>query len=180
MKALRANAPALVLVAASMVAMLLTTQVAQARSSDRNQPMDIESGNADYSLNESRPTVLAGGVSIAQGTLRISASRADLTQRNGDPVRAVLTGGPVKLSQQLDNGTPMTAVAAKVDYDLVTEIVVFTGNVSLQQPSGSLSGQRVVYNMRTGQVTSGGQGNGRVKMRIQPKNSPAPAAQAGG
>jgi lipopolysaccharide export system protein LptA len=104
--------------------------------------------------------------------LRINASRADITQRNGDPVRAVLTGSPVKLSQQLDNGTPMNAAASKVDYDLHADIVVFTGNVSIQQPSGSLSGQRVVYNMKTGQVTSGGQGSGRVKMRILPRNAP--------
>ena len=42
-------------------------------------------------------------------------------------------------------------------------------NVDIQQPRGSLAGERVVYNMSTGQVTSGGQGNGRVKMRILPK-----------
>ena len=140
--------------------------------------MDIESGNADYSMNESRPTVLSGGVTIVQGTLRINASRADITQRNGDPVRAVLTGGPVKLSQQLDNGTPMSAVASKVDYDLQGDIVVFTGNVSIQQPSGSLAGQRVVYNMKTGQVTSGSPGS-RTKMRILPRNAARPPAGGG-
>lgn len=160
------------LLAASLAAASLLLSTAHARSSDRNQPMDIESGDADYSMNESRPTVLSGGVTISQGTLRINASRADITQRNGDPVRAVLTGSPVKLSQQLDNGTPMNAAASKVDYDLHADIVVFTGNVSIQQPSGSLSGQRVVYNMKTGQVTSGGQGSGRVKMRILPRNAP--------
>jgi lipopolysaccharide export system protein LptA len=56
---------------------------------------------------------------------------------------------------------------------------VFTGNVSIQQPTGSLAGQRGVYNMKTGQVSSGGPGNGRVKMRIQPKNAPA-RPQGGG
>ena len=176
MKTLPASLLALLLVAAA-------PSIALARSSDRNQPMDIDAGNADYSMNESRPTVLSGGVIIVQGTLRIDANRADITQRDGDPVRAVLTGGPVKLNQQLDNGTPMSAVASKVDYDLTTEIVVFTGSVSIQQPSGSLSGERVVYNMKTGQVNSGGQGSGRVKMRIQPKNAapkPAPAQPAGG
>ncbi len=165
------NAPPASLLALLLVA-AITPSTVQARSADRNQPMDIESGDADYSMNESRPTVLSGGVTIAQGTLRISANRADITRRNGDPVRAILTGGPVKLNQQLDNGTPMSAVASKVDYDLKADVVVFTGNVSIQQPTGSLSGQRVVYNMKTGQVTSGGAGNGRVKMRIQPKNAP--------
>ena len=172
MKALPANALSLLLAVASLVAVLAPC-AAHARSSDRNKAMDIDAGNLAYSLDANGSTVFSDGVSIVQGTLRINSSRADITQRNGEPVRAVLTGGPVKLNQQLDNGTPMSAVAGKVDYDLVTEIVVFTGNVDLQQPSGSLSGQRVVYNMRTGQVTSGGAGAGRVKMRIQPKNAPA-------
>jgi len=82
----------------------------------------------------------------------------------------VLTGGPVVLKQQMDDGTPMTARASKVDYNLQTEIVVFTGNVSIEQPRGTMSGERVVYNLKTGQVNSGGEGAGRVKMRIQPKS----------
>ncbi|MFD0739357.1 lipopolysaccharide transport periplasmic protein LptA [Lysobacter koreensis] len=175
MKALPASLLALLLAAVSTA-----PTVVLARSSDRNQPMDIDAGNADYSMDEKRPTVLSGGVTITQGSLRITSSRADITQRRGDPVRAVLTGAPVKLNQQLDNGTPMSAVASRIDYDLTTEIVVLTGSVSIQQPSGSLSGQRVVYNMKTGQVQSGGQGSGRVKMRIQPKNAPATPAPTSG
>ena len=173
---------------ASLLAILLATVCAMptaalARSSDRSKPMDIDAGASDYSLDDSRPTVLTGGVVITQGTLAINASRAEITQRNGEPVRALLTGGPVKLNQQLDDGTPMSALANRIDYDLKTEIVVFTGNVNIQQPRGTLSGERVVYNMRSGQVTSGGPGNGRVKMRIQPKNaaaSPAPTTPQGG
>ena len=45
-------------------------------------------------------------------------------------------------------------------------------SAQMVNPRGSLSGQRVVYNMKTGDVTSGGQGNGRVKMRILPRNAP--------
>lgn len=174
MKALHAS-----LLAILLAAVCALPTAALARSSDRNKPMDIDAGASDYSLSDSRPTVLTGGVVITQGTLSINASRAEITQRNGDPVRALLTGGPVKLSQQLDDGTPMSALANRIDYDLQTEIVVFTGKVSIQQPRGTLSGERVVYNMRSGQVTSGGAGNGRVKMRIQPKGAPA-IPQGGG
>jgi len=164
---------------AAAIALLLATALvpasALARSSDRRQAMDIESDNGDASLDESRPSILSGNVKITQGSLKIGAGRAEITQRNGDPVRAILTGGPVTLSQQLDDGTPMTARANTVDYNMVTEVVVFTGAVTITQPRGSLSGARVVYNMKTGQVTSGGGQNGRVKMRILPRS-----AQAGG
>ena len=43
-----------------------------------------------------------------------------------------------------------------VDYDMRNEVIVFTGNVSIAQQRGSLSGERVVYNLKTGQLESGG------------------------
>jgi lipopolysaccharide export system protein LptA len=158
------------LAAFGAIALLLASGAAWSRSSDRNQPMDIDGGAAEYSVDDNRPTIISGGVTISQGTLRIQATRAEITMRGGDPVRAVLTGGPVRLSQQLDDGTPMNATAARVDYDLKGETVVFTGAVNITQPRGSLSGGRVTYNMRSGQVNTGSpESGGRVKMRILPR-----------
>ena len=91
----------------------------------------------------------------------------------------MFTGGPVTLKQELDDGTPMSARADKVDYSLKTEVVVFTGNVTINNQRGTLSGQRVVYNLKTGNVESGGEGGGKVKVRILPKSAqPAPGGGA--
>jgi len=156
---------------AVLLALALMPATVFARTSDRNKPMDIDAGKSDYSMDDSRPTVLSGGVIITQGTLEIRADQAVITSANGDPVRVVLTGSPVTLKQELDDGKQMDAVAKKVDYDLKSEIVVFTGGVNIRQPSGSIAGERVVYNMKTGQVQGGGQDAGRVKIRIVPKNT---------
>jgi lipopolysaccharide export system protein LptA len=146
-----------------------------ARSSDRQKPMDIEAGRQSGTLTGDSVNQLSGGVHITQGSLDITSSAATITLAGGDPTRAVFTGGPVALKQELDDGTPMSARADNVDYNLKTEIVVFTGNVSITNPRGSLSGQRVVYNLKTGNVESGGEGSGKVKVRILPKS-----AQGGG
>jgi lipopolysaccharide export system protein LptA len=146
-----------------------------ARSSDRQKPMDIEAGRQSGTLTGDSVNQLSGGVHITQGSLDITSSAATITLAGGDPTRAVFTGGPVALKQELDDGTPMSARADNVDYNLKTEIVVFTGNVSISNPRGSLSGQRVVYNLKTGNVESGGEGGGKVKVRILPKS-----AQGGG
>lgn len=163
------------------VAGLLAVAVAGsalARSSDRNQPMDIDAGRQEGTFDGDSVNILTGGVSIRQGTLDIRSARAEITLVGGDPTRALLTGSPVTLKQQMDDGTPMTARANQVDYNLRTEVVVFTGNVRIEQPRGSMSGERVVYNLQTGRVESGGEGNGRVRMRIMPRNArPAEAAQ---
>ena len=160
-------------IVAGVSATLLLAPGAWARSSDRSQAMDIEAGSTSGTLDDRQPTVLSNGVTISQGSLQIEASTATITTRGGDPVRAVLTGGPVKLQQQLDDGTPMNATANKVDYDLTTEVVIFTDQVNIQQPRGSLSGPRVVYNMKTGMVNSSSDSSGRVKMRIQPRQPAA-------
>lgn len=146
-----------------------------ARSSDRQKPMDIEAGRQSGTLTGDSVNQLSGGVHITQGSLDITANGATITLSGGDPTRAVFAGGPVSLKQELDDGTPMSARADNVDYNLKTEIVVFTGNVSITNPRGSLSGQRVVYNLKTGNVESGGEGSGKVKVRILPKS-----AQGGG
>lgn len=160
------------------VILTVTATIASARTNDRKQPMDIEAGRQVGTFSGDSVNTLSGGVHITQGSLDIQSSTARITLAAGDPVRAVFNGGPVKLKQQMDDGSPMNASAKGVDYNLKSEIVVFTGDVHLQQPSGSLSGERVVYNLKTGSLEGGGEGNGRVKMRILPSGSKAPAAQA--
>lgn len=150
---------------------------AHARSSDRNQPMDIEAAQSVCSLGGNDSCTLTGNVTMTQGSLRVVAAKAVIEQTGGDPSRALLSGG-VTLRQTLDDGNQINATANNVDYNLKTEVVVFTGNVEIRQQRGSTSGQRIAYNMKTGQVESGGAGNGRVKMRILPKSAQGSAPKA--
>lgn len=165
------NRPApLLLACASAMALLLAAAPAEARRSDRNQPMNIDANSSEFSTDGSRPSLLRGNVVITQGTLRINASQADIHQnRSGDIVRIVLRGGPATLRQELDDGTPMNVRASQIDYNHQTEVAVFTGNVQVSQPRGSLAGERVTYNMATGQVQGGGGEGSRVRMTIQPR-----------
>lgn len=157
-------------------ALALTPPAAEARKSDRNQPMDIDAGRHEGVFDDSAPTVLSQGVVITQGTLDIRADRADIHTRGGDISRAVLTGTPAVMRQELDDGAPMTARARRIDYDMRTEIVTLTGGAFVEQPRGSMKSERIVYNMQTGRVESGGENAGRVQMRFEPRN-PAPQDQ---
>lgn len=168
-----------VLPARLLLALLMAgvASTAGARSNDRSQPMDAEANQNTCTLGDAGQCVMTGNVQINQGSLDISAAKATVFRSGGDISRALLSGSPVVLKQQMDDGTPMTAHASNVDYNLTTDVVIFTGDVVIQQPRGTMSGQRVVYNLKTGSVDSGGEGNGRVKMRIMPRNvQPAPAA----
>jgi lipopolysaccharide export system protein LptA len=163
-----------------LFAAALAAGPADARKSDRNKEMVIDAGQSTGVLSDNSVSVLSGGVHITQGSLDIKSSTASITLGDGDPIRAVFSGGPVVLKQVLDDGTPMSARASTIDYNMQTEIVVFTGEVSIEQPRGSMSGERVVYNLQTGNVESGGEGSGRVRMRILPRGSRAGTTEPAG
>ena len=146
--------------------------LAWAKSSDRNQPIFLDSNNQEGVMDGNSTNVWTGNVTLKQGTLDIAAQRAELTQRNGDPSKAVFTGSPVKLRQQQDDGTWMDATANRIEYDMASEIITLIGNYTVKSPRGSNSGQRMVYNTRTGNIKSGGDGT-RVRTVIQPKSAGA-------
>lgn len=158
------------------LALCLAAGVASAKTSDRNQTMHVSANGSDCSLADNAPCLLIGDVRINQGTLEIHADRADMRRKGGEPSQAKLTGSPARMKQQADDGGWMNASAAQIDYDLASDTIVLTGNASVQQPGkGSITGGRIVYNTRTGQVQSGGDaGGGRVNMTFEPKNK-APA-----
>src|SRR5690606_13936752 len=147
---------------------------AWAKSSDRNKPMNVTANSSDCSVDESKPCILSGSVHITQGTLDIQSAKADV-RRGGDQQVIKLTGSPVQMKQQMDDGGWMNATAAQIDYDQNRDTVVFSGNAVVKQPGkGSISGERIVYNMATGQVQSGAAaGGGRVNMTFEPKNKSA-------
>ncbi|HSD15994.1 MAG TPA: lipopolysaccharide transport periplasmic protein LptA [Thermomonas sp.] len=159
------------------LALALAGGGADARTTDRNQPMDIEAAHQVCGLGANDSCTYTD-VTMIQGTLRIKAAKAVIYQVNGDMSRVQMSGG-VTLHQQLDDGTNFDSRSSSVDYDLRNDVVVFTGNVAITQQRGTLNGERVVYNMKTDQIESGGNGNGRVKMTILPKSAQGAPAKAG-
>jgi lipopolysaccharide export system protein LptA len=160
--------------ASALAVCLLPVFAAQARSSDRNEPMNIRSNHAIGTLDDNGTSVLTGDVTITQGTLDIRAAKADIQQRGGEPSRAILTGSQAVMKQTMDDGSPMTAKADRIEYDLLSDVVVLIGNYSITTPRGTTRGQRLTYDLKSGRIESGGQGNGPVTMTIQPKSRQTP------
>jgi len=155
------------------IALLLATAPAMgalAKSSDRNQSTTIDAGHSNGNLEGNGKTVLSQGVLITQGSLKIESAAADVYMADGEIARAVFTGKQVKLRQQLDDGTWMDATADTVDYDLRKETLTMTGNYTVKTARGSNSGQRMTYNLKSGNVESGGDGS-RVITVIPPKSA---------
>ena len=166
------------LLASAALLLLLPLADAGAKSSDRNQAMTIDSGSQSGNMEGNGKTVLGGGVVVTQGTLEIRSAAAEIYMADGEISRSVFTGKQVKMKQQMDDGTWMDAQADRVEYDMKTETITFIGNYTVKSDRGSNSGQRMVYNTKTGNMESGGDGT-RVHTVIQPKNKTATPAPQG-
>ncbi len=151
-----------------LAAALVGASPAQARSTDRNQPMDIDADGVDAQLDDDSVTTLTGNVRIRQGSLDVRADRGEVHRGGGEIRRLVLTGAPATLHQINDSGEAMDASARQIVYTVDDDIMVLTGDVLVRQPRGDLRGQTVKYNLATGRLDGGGDG-GRVSMRILPK-----------
>ncbi|PKM05101.1 MAG: lipopolysaccharide transport periplasmic protein LptA, partial [Gammaproteobacteria bacterium HGW-Gammaproteobacteria-5] len=135
-------------------------------------PLDIEADALDGTLDEDGTANLKGNVHITQGTMDVYADLATITRVAGDFNRVVFQGKPAKLNQINDDGTQMRAQAQRIDYNVDTDIVVLTGAVVVEQERGTLRGERVTYNLTSGELDSGGNG-GRIQMKILPKDKTA-------
>ena len=153
----------------------LATSSAQALQSDREQAMDISAETTDATLGENGRALLRGNVVIVQGTLKMESTSATVEKAAGAIKRAVLEGAPVRLQQALDAGGQMQARARNIDYDVISEVLLLTGDVVVTQPEGDLRGERIRYDLKSGRLEGGGNG-GRVQMRIPPKAA-KPAAE---
>jgi lipopolysaccharide export system protein LptA len=165
------------LLAASTLALAALLPFAlQAKSSDRNAPMDVEADRTDATLDDNSESILTGNVRITQGTLDVGADRAVIHRKAGEISQVVLTGAPATLKQLSDDNEPMNARASQIVYTLTSDVVVLTGGVVIEQPRGNLRGETIKYDLKSGRVEGGGDGK-RVQMRIMPKTQPAAGAK---
>ena len=152
-----------------VLALLMLPLAALARTSDRNQPMNIDSATNDCNLTDDDGKCrFTGNVVITQGSLEVRADSADVFRKAGEVDRIVLTGRPATMKQTMDDGAPMNAKADNIEYRVREDTIILTGNYTVDSPKGSNAGQRMVYNTKTGNMQSGGDGT-RVRTVIQPK-----------
>lgn len=158
------------LAALALLAVALAAGTAHARSDDRSQPMRINADDVDGILQDDADVNLSGNVRITQGTLDIRADRAKVIMRSGEISHVTLWGSPARLRQVDDAGNPMDASARQFDYDMSGDVILLQQDVSVVQPRGTITGEKLVYNLTTSRVNAGAAGS-RVELLIQPRTA---------
>lgn len=159
--------------------MLAMGGLAQAKQTDKNQPIHINAGTFAGSQDSGKIT-FSGSVTMDQGTFHADGAKATGYTDPDDTSqwqRVVLTGGPAHFRQTQDNGTLVHGQAATIDYKVSENTVILTGDASVvQEGRGDFHGNRLVYNTDSGEIRGTPAAGGRVHITLQPRSKPAPAS----
>ena len=139
-----------------------------ALETDRQQPLEVNADSTDGSLGDGIAT-LKGNVEIRQGTMLIRSDIAEVEKVDGRVRKFELNGSPVHLQQEIEEEGLVIAEAKNVVYMVATGIVTLTGEADVIHPQYHISGEVLEYDMNTQHFQgSGGDGNGRIRIRLEP------------
>lgn len=126
------------LLAASLPALALT--------GDTDQPIHIESDQQSLDMQGNIVT-FTGNVIVTQGSIKINADKVVVTRPGGEKGKEVIDGygNPATFYQMQDNGKPVKGHAAKMHYELQSDLVVLTGNAYLEQVDSNIKGDKITY-----------------------------------
>lgn len=164
---------------AVLVAAFCACGVAQAKQSDKDQPININASSFAGS-QDSGKIVFTGSVTMDQGTFHADGAQATGYTDPDDTSqwqRVVLVGSPAHFQQTQDSGTLVHGQGTTIDYRVSENTVILTGNaVVVQQGKGEFHGEKLVYNTDTGEIQGSPVTGGRVHITLQPRSKPAPAS----
>ncbi len=146
-------------------------------------PLNIDAGKLDY-FDKEQKLIYSGSVIVVNGPSTLKASKLTIYLENkgtggnvpaaegqatSDKVKHIDAEGPVTMVSKDQVGT-----GDKGSYDRAENKVYLTGNVVLTQGESVTKGDRLIYDVATGQavVQAGGsaQSSGRVHSIFTPKN----------
>ena len=164
-----------------LITAMLACGLAQAKQTDKNQPININA-NAFAGSQDSGKITFTGSVTMDQGSFHADGAKATgYTDPNDTSQwqRVVLTGSPAHFRQTQDNGTLVHGQALTIDYKVSENTVVLTGDAGVvQEGRGEFHGNQLVYNTDRGEIQGTPAAGGRVHITLQPRSKPAPAKPA--
>ena len=151
-----------------MLALLLTSDFSFALENDKQQPINIESSQAEADYKNGT-TTYTGNVLLTQGSLKIQADQL-IIYRGDKRVNSIISKGlPARFQQQpFINKPPVYANALTITYDLTKEILLLEGDVFIELDGSTHQGKRYEYNLQNQMLSAVGDSDNRVKVTFDP------------
>lgn len=143
---------------------MLLIGLATAAEAQQSGPIGVEADNVVHD-GERNASHLQGGVRITRGQMEVTADEGFAYRGNNGYERVELFGAPVRWRTVTTEGGETTGRSDQVVYDLLDRTVTLIGDAYIEEPRGTYSGERLVYNLDT----EGVRGEGGVRLSIEPE-----------
>lgn len=155
---------------ASGVMLLVSANVYAQGEADFSKAIELTAGHEELDIKNNR-LLLTDNVTVKQGTLEIKADRVEAL-RNADQQADtfIAEGNPATYTQQLDDGSTISAQADRITYYQAREVLELVGNAQVSQGSSRSSAQIITYDLAEQTVSASGEGseNNRVTTIFTP------------
>lgn len=155
---------------ASGVMLLVSANVYAQGEADFSKAIELTAGHEELDIKNNR-LLLTDNVTVKQGTLEIKADRVEAL-RNADQQADtfIAEGNPATYTQQLDDGSTISAQADRITYYQAREVLELVGNAQVSQGSSRSSAQIITYDLAQQTVSASGEGseNNRVTTIFTP------------
>jgi lipopolysaccharide export system protein LptA len=146
---------------------------ANALPEDRDQPIEITGQNSEFQEQQGY-SIYTGDVHYRQGSMNIWSDWMRAEHPNQDIRFAEAESRsktPVRFQQLTDpNKPPLHATGKRMEYFVRDERVVLHGNAHAWQDGHELFGERIDYNLKTGEIRATRlNSNGQVRTILPPK-----------
>ena len=140
-----------------------------ATKNDLEQEITIKSQRQSADLKNKIASYL-DDVVITQGSLTIQADLVQVITQSGTADKIyVAKGKPAQFQQTLEDGNPITLEANEIRYEPGISTITIKGNAKLSQEGSQVSGEKIIYNIKTEQLEAEGNLTDSVTTILQPQ-----------
>ena len=155
----------------SLLACLVFSANALALSTDRSQPVYIDSDSQQLDMQSNVVTFL-GDVKLKQGSINIHADKVIVYR---DPKTSAIKdiegfGNPATFSQLTDDGKTLYGEAKELYYSMANDQLTMIDQAKLSQDDSVIKGNKIRYKISSQTLIADGKDQGdRVSTVIQPQ-----------
>ncbi|MEH0741840.1 lipopolysaccharide transport periplasmic protein LptA [Vibrio cholerae] len=155
----------------SLISCLLLTSNAMALSTDRDQPVYIDSDSQQLDMQSNQVTFL-GDVKLKQGSININADKVVVTRDPADGSIQEIEGygNLATFSQLTDDGKTLYGEAKELYYKMVDDQLTMIDQAMLSQDDSVIRGNQIRYKISSQKLIADGKEKGdRVSTVLQPQ-----------
>ena len=153
--------------------LVLCTRSAHSNENDFGLPIEIGS-NSQFIDGKNKTALYKDNVLITQGSLTIEADEVEVIASEGSGREIfVARGNPASYSQELEDGSPVSAKANEIRYEVAKRTISLNGNAELKQNTSQVKGNSITFDMVTEQLLATGgadDASGRVTTVFTPES----------